>query len=56
MENISDEILETVVAMIDEKSDQEVIDWIESQKNAQDIFEWFNKFIQGYVAQPEEKK
>ena len=44
-----DKALETIFDMMG-KDDPEskIIPWIESQENSQDIFDWFNKYMQSY--------
>jgi hypothetical protein len=44
---ITDAQLTKITQMME--SESEIIDWIDSQKNAQDIYDWFNEFMQGYV-------
>lgn len=46
---ITDAQITKIAQMMDKESESQIIDWIDSQKNAQDIYDWFNQFMQGYV-------
>ena len=48
---ITDSQLTEITQMMESESESKIIDWIDSQKNAQDIYDWFNKFMQGYVVE-----
>ena len=55
--DITDEQLTKISEMMDgDKSEKEIIAWVESQENSEQIFEWFNKFMQGYAVEPKEEK
>jgi uncharacterized protein YbaA (DUF1428 family) len=54
--DIPESQLTEINRMIDDnESESKIIAWIESQKNSEQIFEWFNKFMQGYVVEPKKK-
>lgn len=56
-EQITDAQLAKIMQMMDDgNSESKIIEWVESQPNARNIFEWFNNFIKGYVVQPKEEK
>lgn len=47
---ITDDQITTINQMMDSgASEAKIITWIDSQENAQDVYDWFNKFMQGYV-------
>lgn len=53
---ITDVQLAKIMQMMDGgNSETEIIEWVESQPNARNIFEWFNNFIKGYVVAPKEE-
>lgn len=37
------------------KPESQILSWVESQENSEQIFEYFNKFMQGYVGQEKKK-
>ena len=53
--DITDAQLTEIVNKMDSLSQKEFIAWVESQENSEQIFEWFNKFMQGYVVEPKKK-
>jgi hypothetical protein len=49
--SISDDQIIQINHLIDSnKTEFQIIAWIDSQENAKDIYDWFNKFMQGYVS------
>ena len=48
---ITDTQLTKIMQMMESASESKIIDWIDSQENAQDIYAWFNQFMQGYVVE-----
>lgn len=51
MDITEEQITEISKMMDDDTPESKIIAWIDFQDNAQDIFDWFNKFMQGYVTQ-----
>ena len=49
---ITDKQIEQITQMSDNgETESKIIDWIDSQENAQDIYDWFNQVMQGYATE-----
>ena len=54
-QDLSDERLDEIMNMTDQKSDDEMIEWIELQPDKDLIVEYFNAFIDNPIAYGETK-